>query len=83
MPISKDEIKQILSENHNSSISGHCGYLRTYKRIKENYKWAKMKKDIKNFIKSCQSCQINKTNHKPGKSPMEITTTSERPFQMK
>lgn len=80
-PQSKDEIKQILEQNHTSSISGHAGYLRTYTRIKENYKWPNMKKDIKNFIKCCSSCQINKTNHKPGKAPMEITTTSERPFQ--
>lgn len=75
------EIKNIFQENHDSSVSGHSGFLRTYKRIRENYKWKHMKTDIKNLIKSCQSCQINKTNHKPGKAPMEITTTSHFPFQ--
>lgn len=80
-PKDKEEIKRILEGNHNSAISGHSGYIRTYKRIKENFKWPNMKNDIKKFIKSCQSCQINKTNHKPNKAPMEITTTSERPFQ--
>lgn len=40
-----------------------------------------MKRDIKQFTKLCPSCQVNKTNFKPGKAPMEITTTSERPFQ--
>ena len=80
-PKSKDEILQILHENHSSSIAGHSGYIRTYKRIKENYKWHNMKSDIKNFIKSCKSCQMNKTNHKPTKTPMQITTTSEKPFQ--
>lgn len=40
-----------------------------------------MKADIKSFIKSCPSCQVNKTNYKPGKAPMEITTTNQRPFQ--
>lgn len=80
-PTDKNDIKKILEENHNSSISGHSGYIRTYKRIKENYKWPHMKNDIKKFIRSCQSCQINKSNHKVVKAPMEITTTSERPFQ--
>lgn len=80
-PQSKDEIKQILKENHNNSIAGHSGYLRTYKRIKENYKWPNMKKDIRKFIKTCESCQINKSNSKQNKAKMEITTTSERPFQ--
>lgn len=80
-PKDENEIRKILQDNHSSSISGHAGYLRTYKKIKENYKWSNMKRDIKNFIKSCPSCQINKTNFKPSKAPMEITTTSERPFQ--
>lgn len=39
-----------------------------------------MQQDIKNYLKTCQSCQVNKTNRKPNKNPMEITTTSENPF---
>lgn len=79
-PQTKQEIKTILEENHSSAISGHAGYLRTYKRVKENYKWPNMKRDIKTYIKSCQSCQINKGS-KSKIAPMQITTTSERPFQ--
>lgn len=75
------EIEEIFKENHESSVAGHSGFLRTYKRIRENYKWTRMKSDIKKLINSCPSCQINKTSHKPGKAPMEITTTSEFPFQ--
>lgn len=40
-----------------------------------------MKKDIKSFIKHCQSCQKNKSGNKLSKAPMQITTTSHRPFQ--
>lgn len=40
-----------------------------------------MKKDIKRYIKKCPSCQVNKTNFRPSKAPMEITTTSDRPFE--
>src|SRR5436190_24371291 len=40
-----------------------------------------MKSDIKDYVKKCVSCQINKTNFKPTKQPMEITTTAENPFE--
>lgn len=40
-----------------------------------------MKRDIHNLIKSCISCQLNKKENKKAKAPMEITTTSVRPFQ--
>lgn len=39
-----------------------------------------MKKDII-FIKTCESCQINKKDSKSNKVRMVITTISERPFQ--
>lgn len=80
-PKTKEEIVKILEDNHDSKLSGHSGFTRTYKRIKELYKWDSMKKDIKNYIKRCPSCQINKTNFKPTKAPMEITTTSNQPFE--
>lgn len=80
-PSNKDEILKILKESHDSSISGHCGVQRTYKRIRENYKWNRMKEDIKLYIRNCSSCQINKSENKRIKAPMQITTTSERPFQ--
>ncbi|KAG5873500.1 hypothetical protein JTB14_029176 [Gonioctena quinquepunctata] len=37
-PETKHEIKRIFIESHASSVSEHLGYLRTYIRIKENYK---------------------------------------------
>lgn len=76
-----DQIQQILLENHSSPMAGHSGFHRTYNRIKEKYKWSKMKNDIKNFIKTCESCQRNKLVRKKHKKPMEITTTSTTPFE--
>lgn len=80
-PNSKEDIAQILNENHSSSVAGHSGFQRTYKRIKENYKWPNMKLDIKKYIKQCESCQKNKSSGQIAKAPMEITTTSDKPFQ--
>lgn len=78
---STDDIPEILKEYHSSPTAGHTGFNKTYKRIKQYYKWPSMKKDICNFIKACESCQINKIDRKKNKSPMVITTTSNKPFQ--
>lgn len=81
LPKSDQEIKKILEENHDSKLSGHSGFKRTYLKIKLNFYWPSMKADIRKYIKNCISCQKNKTNFRPTKQPMEITTTSDQPFE--
>lgn len=80
-PKNRDEIKTIFEENHCSKLAGHYEYNKTYTKIKENYYWPNMKSDIRKCIKTCHSCQMNKTNFKPTKQPMEITTTAHKPFE--
>lgn len=45
-PSSKEEIRNILEQHHDSSLAGHFGYIRTSKRINDIYKWPNMKRDI-------------------------------------
>lgn len=40
-----------------------------------------MKSDIKNYIKSCESCQKNKLVRKKTKLRMQLTTASPTPFE--
>lgn len=80
-PKDKDEIYKILQENHTTSLSGHSGFSKTLRRIQEFYKWPKMKQDIRKFIKKCKQCNENKINRHPIKCPMQITTTTKKPFQ--
>lgn len=77
----REDIPKILEENHSNAISGHIGFHKTYKKIKSNYNWDSMKKDIKEFIRHCESCQKNKINRRKNKKPMEITSTSTEAFQ--
>ena len=55
-------IEAILSDFHDNPVGGHAGYLRTYKRIANQFYWTGMKGDIKRNVSECQVCQINKTN---------------------
>ncbi len=76
-----EQVQTILEENHNTAIAGHPGFVKMYQRLREKYTWPNMKQDVQNYVKSCTSCQINKTDRHPSKNPMQITTTSSRPFE--
>lgn len=75
------EIAKILKENHDIPIAGHLGSNRMYDRIKERYYWKNMRSEIEDYIKNCKLCQSNKALRKINKAPMQITTTSTRPFE--
>ena len=77
----EEEITKILYEYHDTPTGGHNGVGRTIRKIKEKYIWKNMSKDIRNYIKNCKSCQLNKLTRKKTKAPMEITTTSNRAFE--
>ena len=50
-------------EWYHSSLN-HPGEVRTYSRISQHFHWKGMKKDITNFVKSCDTCQLYKRNHR-------------------
>lgn len=78
--LTDEEINKILHEFHNSPTGGHKGVSKTYRKIKQYHKWPKMFEQIKNFVKSCEVCQKNKSCRIP-KQPMQITTTANKPFE--
>lgn len=75
------EIPKILKENHDSPIAGHPGINRMFSRIKQTYYWKSMRADIERYVKSCKLCQVNKPLRSCNKAPMEITSTSTKPFE--
>jgi hypothetical protein len=52
--------QQILRESHDSSMIGHVWFIKTHQRIKKDFFWEGMKKDIQKFVRECQLFQINK-----------------------
>ncbi len=63
---------------------GHPGITNTNALLKESYWWPNMKKDVKEYVKGCATCQANKINtyqQKPHLYP--ITTNPEvQPFEV-
>lgn len=84
-PISNVEIvgerQRLIKHFHTHPLDGgHCGRKRTYFKMKSDYKWKGMYKDISDYIKSCRECQINK----PRRSNVEemiVTDTPLGPFE--
>jgi hypothetical protein len=69
------EREAIITENHASALGGHKGVTKTYNRMRVNYYWNTMKKDIQEFIQKCRKCQIKKLTRVKTKQPMIITDT--------
>lgn len=69
------------NNNHESVVGGHQGAFQLYKRLREDFYWLGMRKEISNLIRTCSNCQRNKMLSAKTKQPMRITDTPERAFE--
>src|SRR5581483_3992244 len=76
--ITENEKETVLFRLHDHPTSGHFGIETTLNRIKEKYYWKNMKKDVENYIKSCEQCQKRNKGH--GKAPIYPIEVS-KPFE--
>jgi hypothetical protein len=54
---------QLLGEHHDTPSSGHLGFDKTYSLLARQFFWPKMAKDIRAYIRTCDSCQRNKARN--------------------
>ena len=57
-------VPQLVSECHDHSLAGHYHPKAVFERLKSQYYWPSMWKDIKAFCDSCIRCHSHKTNHR-------------------
>jgi len=70
----------IIRENHESAAAGHKGISKTFNRIRQSYRWPKMKAAIQDYIAKCKNCQLKKLTRKKTKQPMILTDTPDAAF---
>jgi hypothetical protein len=60
---------QLIQALHNSAVGGHSGALVTYRRLKNIFAWRGMKKQVQEFVQTCQVCLQAKPDRSayPGK----------------
>lgn len=77
---SNEEKQQILYEYHDASTGDHQGVERTLNRIRTNYTWSGITKDVERYIAKCELCQKNKLARR-ARAPLIITDIPDKPFQ--
>jgi hypothetical protein len=72
---------KILKRFHDSPYAGHLGIKKTAARIQRRFKWPKMGKDIKEYVRGCEICAKRKAigNHR---SPLNHIPTPETVWQV-
>lgn len=75
-----NEQLKLIGEYHSDRIrGGHCGQKRLYARLRNQFYWRGMTRDIAKFVKNCKECMLSKP--KMGtREPMAITPTPQKPF---
>jgi len=57
IPRSSIHIHMLLRGFHSSLTGGHSGFFRTYKRISQVLYLSGIKRDVQNFVASCEVCK--------------------------
>ena len=66
VPNSTEIRGRILSEYHDIPLSGHVGVHKVYEQLSRKWYWPRMKETVVDYVRSCPSCQQNKSsNQKP------------------
>ena len=55
--------KKFMYESHNTIFTMHLGGNKMYQDLKQYYGWRGMKKDITEYVSTCQTCQQVKAEH--------------------
>lgn len=72
---------EILSMAHETPLAGHLGVNKTYQKILNHFYWPNLKKDVDEFCRSCNTCQIvGKPNQSIPKAPLQPIPAFEEPF---
>jgi len=54
-------VSKVFHNAHESELSAHLGYKKTLAKIRRNFVWRHMAKEIESLTKSCQQCQYFKS----------------------
>lgn len=77
-----EEQLRLLQKFHNDPLmGGHCGKNRLHAKLRSSYYWKGISKDVKNLVKTCEKCQLNKI-YTHTKEKIKITETPQKPFDI-
>jgi hypothetical protein len=63
IPSNAELRRDILDEAHQTQYTVHPGNNKMYQYLKKKFWWQGMKKDIREYVVQCHSCQLVKAEH--------------------
>jgi RNase H-like domain found in reverse transcriptase/Integrase zinc binding domain/Reverse transcriptase (RNA-dependent DNA polymerase)/Integrase core domain len=78
--VPKSQIEGILRTNHDEY--GHHGIQKTFDRIRQRFYWAKMYRNVKDYVSTCETCKKAKISRKSNAEPMGKPREASEPFQI-
>ncbi len=71
----------LLKECHDGPLAGHGGAKRTTTFLKKSHYWPHLKDDVKEYVKTCLTCQQNQTLNKKQAGLLRPLPIPERPWE--
>ena len=71
---------KIISEHHETLMAGHFGIRKTLARVQERFRWAGMKKEVEEFVRTCDACQ--RASDKPSENVNVHTIIARHPWEV-
>lgn len=72
---------KLISDHHISATTAHDGMCKTLDLLKRYFYWPGMSKDVRDFVRECETCKATKAPNFVMKPEMGQQTISQRPFQ--
>jgi transposase InsO family protein len=82
LAVDVDDRDQILRNVHDAPTSGHMGFLKTLKRLQEDYFWPGMSRDVRQHVKACEVCKRSKSSNLGRRGLMGQPKPAHRPWQV-
>lgn len=79
--IPKQLVPKIISRAHDPPNASHVGIAKTLNLIRRNFYWPFMARDVKNYVKNCQTCKTTKSPTFATRPLMGSLRPCNRPFQ--
>ena len=72
---------RLLQDLHDSPHAGHPGYHKTLAAVAQSFWWPRLTRTVKQYVKSCATCQRVKPSHLPPPGLLQPHDTPDRPWK--
>ncbi|SJL15225.1 uncharacterized protein ARMOST_18711 [Armillaria ostoyae] len=71
---------EIIAQSHDHITAGHPGIAKTRELVQREYWWPKIQKDVKVYVKGCETCQRTKSNTQAKSAPLHPNAIPTEPW---